>query len=702
MADMLSPGVYLEEVDASQIVSAASSNVACFAGNFKKGSVGEYNTVNSVADLIDIFGYPDNTNYNDWYQCYNFLQYGNKLLVSRAANINGSKTYVKNSDVVQIITEQVRTQTAVEVDNAEASELEVTDSGEVVTTHNKIQLENVANLAVGNIISIGKSDERYMVVAIDSDSKTITLDRDVPSDSDEQPKRGDEVYLIHMVFNGSVEAVDEKEVENKSITDSFDNIVTTKVPNVLSKDSQFDFNPQISNFSEFDEKLPSIGFSDPAKAKLKFMSRNPGTWCEDLRICIAKPSSFAANSADPQFTPHYAFEGIVVDDLFEYAPKDEEVGIIVYDNVNEKVLETFTVSFDEDAKDYNNKSIFIETVINRKSSYIYCKVNSSNKDPVADYTLVYDTSTKKYVGTTLKLVNASDSDIQKDDLLDAYEVFSNSEELDLDIVIANELDAGESAKNLVQTRQDCIAFIGCSYDDVVAQKSTVCVNNLVTWRKSVINFNNMFCVACGNYKYQYDRYNDKYRWVNIAGDIAGLRAETSTNHASWWASAGLERGQLSNVVKLAFNPTKAQRDTLYKNAINPIVTFPGQGTVCWGQKTLLDKESSFSRVNVRGLFNTLERSLKKMSRYQIMEFNDSFTRNRIVSMIKPFLSSVKAGRGIQEFLVVCDETNNTPQVIAQNQLIVDVYIKPTYVAEFILLRFTNAGVNDFSEIIQGA
>jgi phage tail sheath protein FI len=211
----------------------------------------------------------------------------------------------------------------------------------------------------------------------------------------------------------------------------------------------------------------------------------------------------------------------------------------------------------------------------------------------------------------------------------------------------------------------------------------------------------MFCVLIGQYKYQYDRYSDKNRWVGIQGDIAGLRAQTTTNRASWFASAGLERGQIKNVIKFAFNPNQAQRDLLYKVGINPAVQFPGDGQVMWGQKTSLTRPRSFHRVNVRGLFNTLERALSKMARYQIMEFNDTFTRNRIVSMINPYLGSVKAGRGVQDFLVICDETNNTPDVISRNQLIVDVYIKPTYVAEFIQLRFTNAGTNSFSSVIGG-
>ena len=195
-------------------------------------------------------------------------------------------------------------------------------------------------------------------------------------------------------------------------------------------------------------------------------------------------------------------------------------------------------------------------------------------------------------------------------------------------------------------------------------------------------------------------YADEYFWCNLAGDAAGLRAQTNTNQEAWYASAGLNRGVLFGVVKLAFNPTEAHRDVLYKNSINPVVTFPGQGTVLFGQKTLQSYASSFDRVNVVSLFNVIVRSLEKMSRYSVMEFNDEYTRNRISSMIKPYLQAVQGGRGIQNFMVVCDTTNNTPDIISRNQLVVDIYIQPTYVAEFVHLRFHNSGVNDFSTVYQ--
>jgi len=298
------------------------------------------------------------------------------------------------------------------------------------------------------------------------------------------------------------------------------------------------------------------------------------------------------------------------------------------------------------------------------------------------------------------LLHSTDSDIQQDDLIRGYELFVNKEEIDIDIVISNELDGGASGKNIGIVREDCLVTIGAKYSDCVGVKSSVATLNLIDWRVTGdASGDSMFSSAFANYKYQYDAYNDVYRWVNLAGDIAGLRAKTTMDRASWWASAGLERGAILNVTKFAFNPTRAMMDLLYKNALNPCVVFPGMGAVCWGQKTLTSKASSFDRVNVRGLFNTLERSLSKMAKYQVMEFNDTFTRNKIISMIKPYLATVQAGRGIQDFIVVCDESNNTDAVISANQLVVDIYIKPTYVAEFILLKFTNAGTNSFSSII---
>lgn len=408
------------------------------------------------------------------------------------------------------------------------------------------------------------------------------------------------------------------------------------------------------------------------------VARSPGEWGNSISVAIANEGDFISQETE-------AFPGVRLNDLFEFPATEDEIGIIVREG--EDIKEVFLVSVNKFSKDINNKSNYIENVINRKSNLIFVK----HLDGVLPASCL-----DEYV---IYLDDGEETTPTAGDIAEAYELWENKEEVDIDIVICNEVDGGLGGFNLADSRKDCIAFMGTE-SNIVGKKAAL-ANTEVLANRSAFGKNSMFACYGGNYKYQYDRYNDKNRWINVAGDIAGLRAATSSSRASWWASAGLERGQLKNVIKLAYNPNQAQRDALYKKNINPIVTFPGQGTVMWGQKTLLDKASSFDRVNVRGLFNTLERALSKMAKYQVMEFNDNFTRNRIVSMIKPFLSTVQAGRGVQDFLVICDSTNNTADIISRNQLIVDVYIKPTYVAEFILLRFTNAGTNSFSEIVGG-
>lgn len=664
MAEMLSPGVYSTIIDKSQIVGTTSSSTAVFGGDFVMGPIGTYTQITSRAELVEYYGKPTNSNYNDFYQCYNFLGYGSNLLVSRAGNLNGSYTAIDGCNV-QSISEDLKSVTVTSAKDIDAKD----------------------------IISFAENGTRYLVTSVDKDHNIITLNETLPEDETEQPKEGDAIYSVEILFNGSNEALLKSQNVIKTVgTHSY------SVPADVSEETLFKTNKQIANDTLFEEKFDSIAFANPATAKLKFISRNPGTWAKNIKICIAVPDDFLANDYSTDHATRYAFEGLPVDDYFEYAPKGTQLGILIYDTASEEVVETYTVDLDEEAVDSNNKSTFIETVINRQSSYVFVKVNSATEGDIASYTLQYDTDTETYVGKNLTLLNSTDSAIQNDDLLDAYDIFNNKEELDVDIVIANELDGGKSAKELTLTREDCICFIGAPRDLLVGKKSAICTQNLVQWRNGAMNWNSKYLAAFGNYKYQYDRYNDKYRWVNIAGDIAGLRVRTNTNYYAWYASAGIDRGQVSDVEKLAFNPNQTQRDTMYKNAINPVVQFPGQGTVCWGQKTLQSTASSFDRINVVGLFNVLVRALAKMARAKVFEFNDTFTRNSICCIIKPYLDTVKSNRGIQDYLVVCDESNNTSDIISRNQLQVDVYVKPTYVAEYIHLNYINAGTRSFSEV----
>ena len=189
------------------------------------------------------------------------------------------------------------------------------------------------------------------------------------------------------------------------------------------------------------------------------------------------------------------------------------------------------------------------------------------------------------------------------------------------------------------------------------------------------------------YKYQYDRYNDKYRWVPLNGDIAGLCARTDYTNDSWWSPGGLNRGQVKNVVKLAFNPNQAQRDELYKAGVNPVVSLRGQGVVLFGDKTLLAKPSAFDRINVRRLFISLEKAIATAAQYQLFEFNDAFTRAQFRSMVEPFLRDVQGRRGITDFRVVCDETNNDPNTIDQNRFVASIFVKANRSINHIELSF---------------
>lgn len=433
----------------------------------------------------------------------------------------------------------------------------------------------------------------------------------------------------------------------------------------------------IANFNSFDEEKKSKPFVYKT-AKLKFFAKTPGEWGNSIDVAIARPEDFDKGL--------YIKEGIPLDGQFDYLPWGNQFAVIVlYAN---EVVESYIVSLGELDKNEKNEFTYIETMINGKSSYILVSVNEGLEDEVKS----------ALDANILKLSGGVDTEPGIDDIVDAYTIFDNKEEIDVDILIANEVYP-KAATDIAIHRADCIAFVGAPRSASVGLKATIANEQTLAFRKG-LNIDSMFVTLCSNYKYQYCTEMGGYRWLNLAGDMAGLKAQTNFNQANWFAAAGLNRGLIKNCEKLAYSPTNAMRDALYKNGINPIVMFPNTGAVLWGQKTLQTKASSFDRVNVVSLFNHLERVLGRMSKYSLFEFNDEFTRNYLVSIIKPFLAQVKAGRGVADYMVICDTSNNTPEVIARNTLIIDLYLKPNMTAEFIHMRFTNVGTNDFSIVVQ--
>ena len=722
MADLLSPGVKIEEIDRSMIVPSVAATTAIFCGTFERGPVDMYSFISSVQDLKDIYGLPSKENFNEWYQAYNFLQYGNKLYIARACDLNGTlkestqlfaskDSKLKDYDVSYDITFK-------EIDGTDSKKVTFTKTGkllpevgdevfvkdsptkfkvtgvedqtnEVIVTFKTaptgfdvssvyqktikaktftpgtklVSFKGTNSFKIGDVFAFGSeiTEKQYKVLSIDEqvvNAINYTVIKYINTEDDEFEIPGTvledtKVYKLYRSQNSTVEipGTSDNTVYNEELYDSLPHVVR--------------------NYSTFEVEQYSLGFVNPG-SKLKIFARNPGVWGDLVDVAIANSTDFGHGKI--------VKNGISLDDLFEYTPEPKDLAIIVlYKN---EIVEQFTVSLNEDKRDANNKSMYIENVINTKSNFIFVNVNKACTDELP----------KSCLDTTIaKLTKGSESEPGKDDIIAAYELFANKEEIEIDVVIANE-KFPVAAINLSETRQDCITVVGCPYEASVGLKSSIAM------QKNIVN--SSFSMLVSNYKYQYLPEMDVYKWINLAGDIAGLIIKTTEDRESWYAPAGLNRGIIRNITKLAANYTAAMRDQLYKNNVNPVVTFPNQGTVLWGQKTLLDKPSSFDRLNVRRLFLHMERALAKMAKYSLFEFNDSFTRNYIISVIKPFLGTVKAGRGLQDFLVICDETNNTPDVISRNKLIVDIYVKPTYVAEFIHLRFTNAGVRNFSEIIQ--
>jgi phage tail sheath protein FI len=248
---------------------------------------------------------------------------------------------------------------------------------------------------------------------------------------------------------------------------------------------------------------------------------------------------------------------------------------------------------------------------------------------------------------------------------------------------------------IAESRRDCMVFVSPPYTDVV--NTTGQAGKVTTYRDTLTNTS--FAVLDSGWKYQYDRYNDKYRYVPLNGDVAGLAARTDYIADPWFSPAGYDRGVIKNVVKLAWSPSKTDRDTLYKKGVNPVVTFPGQGTLLFGDKTLLARPSAFDRINVRRLFIVLEKAIATAAKFQLFEFNDAFTQAQFRNLVEPFLRDVQGRRGITDFRVICDDTNNTPEVIDRNEFVADIFIKPARAINYIQLNFiaTRSGIS-FEEV----
>jgi hypothetical protein len=362
------------------------------------------------------------------------------------------------------------------------------------------------------------------------------------------------------------------------------------------------------------------------------------------------------------------------------------------------VLEVFPfASKAADAKDDSGNSTFYKNVLASQSKYIqWMDHPTTGTNWGGNSSIAFANLT---ANVTVSLANGADGNVSTANVVTAYDSFDNADSVDISLVISGPSGQtlADSLISMAESRKDCLVFLSPERADVVNNAGDEATDT-VTYRDTLTSTS--YAVLDGNWKYQYDKYNDVYRWVPLNGDIAGLCARTDQERDPWFSPGGLNRGIIKNIIKLAYNPTKTDRDTLYVKGINPVVTFQGEGTVLFGDKTLQSKPSAFDRINVRRLFIVLEKSIARAARFSLFEFNDQFTRAQFVSLVEPFLRDVQGRRGITDFRVVCDETNNTGEVIDRNEFIGDIYIKPARSINFIQLNFVavRTGVS-FDEVV---
>jgi len=436
----------------------------------------------------------------------------------------------------------------------------------------------------------------------------------------------------------------------------------------------------------------------------EFAARFAGALGNSIKVSMADANTYSNWVYASQFTSAPSNSSYATNQSGSF----DEMHIIVLDEdgqitgTRNTVLEKFAfVSKASDAKDDSGNTNYYKNVIASRSRYIHWMDHPYTSG--ADGTWGTIANSKAFANltsnVTVSLSGGVDGTVSTANVVTSYDFFDSAEAVDISLVVSGPANqtVADSLISMCESRKDCLVFLSPEYADVVNNPGDE-VTDTLAYRNTLTS--SSYAVLDGNWKYQYDKYNDVYRWIPCNGDVAGLCARTDLERDPWFSPGGLNRGILKNVIKLAWNPTKTNRDDLYVKGVNPIVSFQGEGTVLFGDKTMLSKPSAFDRINVRRLFIVLEKAIARAARFSLFEFNDQFTRAQFVALVEPFLRDVQGRRGITDYRVVCDETNNTGEVIDRNEFVGDIYIKPARSINFIQLNFVavRTGVS-FDEVV---
>jgi hypothetical protein len=733
MSFLVSPGVHVKEIDLTNVVPSVDTTIGALAGPFTKGPVSKIVTLTSEADLVKNFGKPHTSNFEWWFTASNFLKYSNTLKVVRASSgfLNAgeaSGVLLKNDDIYL------------------ADYFTETGDGTVTsndwyakspgTWGNSMRL-NVCPSATAYEQDLGSNNLVNGAGAIGD--KTITVD-----DADASGfafQVGDmikfhEAYSVNKVVAGAVTASINLTVDGGSGTVAVGHrVIGAGITNIVKVKT-------VTSSTVFVLDKAITVADDVALAFSDYDSVEAG----DTQYEVTSISSEVLSIRLKDDADSGGLQTIIPDnalitrrwrfaDRFDAAPRTsawntengrgdgDEIHVVVFDGSGDitgfdvdvagqrtsSIIETYAnLSKNPSAKGPQGDSIYYPTVFFNKSNYVYwgdhlAAGTNWGTDTTSDYTELKPITLVTFTGGT------DDYAVTAGELELAYDLFGDAETEDVNLVLGGPSSgvtntaAGQDTHvtmitSLVEGRKDCVGFVS------PYRAATVGITNSTTQTENVTEAfelcpSSSYMVFDSAYKYLYDKYNDVYRHVPLNGDIAGLCAYTDGVRDPWFSPAGLNRGNVRGAIKLSYNPTGGERDQLYRFRVNPVVNFPGQGVVLFGDKTALSKPSAFDRINVRRLFLVLEKAIATASKFQLFEFNDEFTRAQFRNLVEPFLRDVQGRRGITDFKVVADGTNNTGEVIDRNEFIGDIYIKPARSINFITLNFiaTRTGVA-FSEV----
>jgi len=758
MSVWLSPGVQFTEIDLTTVVPAVSISTGALAGVFRWGPVGERFLIDSENTLVKYFGKPTNFNAETFFTAANFLAYANELYVVRAANTAGrtpfgfytcANTAGANSKIFTGNTYYL---------SAGMYVTQVSDTTIVPTVGNSVSIDSVNSSAfilsagaanTGNVeMWFAHPETTYSAVALDDDAVVDNLANQIVRSETDYFSRNTGTWS-NGTFTPAPGDFDFGVLYISKYPGAMGNSIRVGVcdnPNTYS--SNIDISPAILRFSIGQNQAVAefSGTGNNLAANVagdiivgdQIVSGNSSIGFQYNTTNMVWTSNVNSNTLlviqfnDP-YRLHTAYQTSQIARFWEYfnvvgyppgqsqhvlrngnTSALDEVHIVVTDEGGAftgtpgTVLETFKgLSRATDAKNIDGTDNYYKNVINQNSAYLWW-ANDRSTAPSANAANIATATSFEPGRYALQLGSDGydETRVSLGTLGTAYQYFISPEDIDIGILLqgypAGELGAtwqlaNYLIQNIAEKRRDIV--VCCSPDkNIILNQYGNEATNLVAWKNNIESSN--YGIMDSGYKYQYDQYNDLYRWIPLNGDIGGLCARTDHTNDPWWSPAGLNRGLIKNAVKLAFNPKQTDRDVLYPANMNPVITMPGQGTVLYGDKTMQTRPSAFDRINVRRLFIVLEKAICLASKYLLFEFNDAFTQNQFKNMVNPYLRMVQGRRGIYDFLVVCDGTNNTPQIIDANQFVGDIYIKPARSINFIQLNFiaVPTGVA-FSEVV---